>query len=270
MCRRLPHTTRKKAHVAACKLGIPPKDRAEEGILWYIRSHGLTGGDRLPSERELAERIGVSRTALRAAITQLIAAHILESRQGSGTYVQPPKPLNIFQETYNFSEAVRAAGMEPGSVLIYARVAEVDEALAPRIELEPGSPVLEMRRVRTADGCPVSIETAYVNLALCPGIEGHDFSVESLYDVLDDEYGVRVAHGVEQISITRLEPEEAALLDVDAGLPVFFERAIEYDSDHTPVEYLKSVIIPSRFRFASDGGDRDALAKEVDRTWLMA
>ncbi|MFR7405153.1 MAG: GntR family transcriptional regulator, partial [Coriobacteriaceae bacterium] len=66
-------------------MGIPPKDRAQEGIRCYIREAHLAGGDKLPSERVLSERLGVSRTALRAAITQLISMHVLESRRGSGT-----------------------------------------------------------------------------------------------------------------------------------------------------------------------------------------
>ena len=90
---------------------IPPKDRAVEGILWYIQHHQLAGGDRLPAERVLCEEIGVSRTALRAGITRLISCGTLESRRGSGTYLCPSKPLNIFQETYNFSDAVRTAGI---------------------------------------------------------------------------------------------------------------------------------------------------------------
>ena len=69
---------------------IPPTDRAVEGILWSIQHHQLTGGDRLPAERVLCEELGVSRTALRAAITRLFSCGTLESRRGSGTYVCPP------------------------------------------------------------------------------------------------------------------------------------------------------------------------------------
>ena len=58
---------------------IPPKDRAVEGIIWYIQSNGLVAGDRLPAERELCEIIGVSRTALRAAIARLVSCGNLES-----------------------------------------------------------------------------------------------------------------------------------------------------------------------------------------------
>ena len=213
--------------------------------MWYIKSEGLKGGDRLMPERELAEKLGVSRTALRAAITQLISTHVLESRQGSGTYVLPPKPINIFQETYNYSDAVRRAGREPGSRLEYA-----------------------IRRIRFADDEPVAIETAYVNYAICPGIEAHDFAVESLYDVLAADYGVHVGHGQERISIARATSEEASLLQVEEGSPVFFERAIECQADGVPVEYLKAVILPSRYRFASNGCENGSRPKEVKSSWL--
>ena len=127
---------------------IPPKDRAVEGILWYIQHHQLASGDRLPAERVLCEEIGVSRTALRAGITRLISCGTLESRRGSGTYVCPPKPLNIFQETYNFSDVVRTAGLHPSSRLVSTGTIEADEALADKLGVAVGAPLLRMQRVR--------------------------------------------------------------------------------------------------------------------------
>lgn len=251
--------------------GVPPKDKAHEGILWYIKNSGLTGGGKLPPERELAEMLGVSRTALRAAITKLISTHVLESKQGSGTYVLPPKPINVFQKTYNFSDAVRRAGREPGSRLVSARMDAVDGELAPKIELEVGAPVFMMSRVRLADGEPVALETAYVNYALCPGIERHNFGEESLYDVLASEYNVHVGHGSERISIARAHKAEAELLSIEEGEPVFFESAIERDAAGITVEYMKAVIVPSRYRFASDSSARGVRAGESDSVrdaWL--
>lgn len=246
---------------------IPPKDRAVEGILWYIQHYQLGGGDRLPAERVLCEVIGVSRTALRAAITRLISCGTLESRRGSGTYVCPPKPLNIFQKTYNFSDAVRSVGLHPSSRLISAEVVEADEATAKKFGLTPGDPMYRMRRVRLIEGEPAAIETARVNLSLCPTLPDHDYAQESLYDVLLQEGGVRVEHGREHISISRLNAEEAELLQQDEGTPVFYQSSLEFDKDMRFVEHCKSVILPTKYRFA-DNGEKNGVKNLVGEQWL--
>ena len=247
---------------------IPPKDRAVEGILWYIQHYQLGGGDRLPAERVLCEVIGVSRTALRAAITRLISCGTLESRRGSGTYVCPPKPLNIFQETYNFSDAVRTAGLHPSSRLVSTGAIGADEALADKFGVAVGAPLLRMQRVRLIEGEPASIETAHVNLSLCPSLPDHDFEQESLYDVLLKEGNVHVTHGKEHISISRLNADEAKLLGAQEGTPVFYKASHERDENDGFVEYCKSVILPTKYRFA-DNGEADGVATKVGVEWLM-
>lgn len=155
---------------------IPPKDRAFEGILWYIKHYDLQSGDRLPAERVLCEELGVSRTALRAAITRLISCGTLESRRGSGTYVCPPKPLNIFQETWNYTQAVERVGSKSTARLVWSKVVYADIDLAQKAQIDLGMPLFCIRRVRVVNGSPASIETAYVNLSLCPSLPDHDLS----------------------------------------------------------------------------------------------
>lgn len=246
---------------------IPPKDRAFEGIRWYIKHYDLQGGDRLPAERVLCEALGVSRTALRAAITRLISCGTLESRRGSGTYVCPPKPLNIFQETYNFSDAVRTAGLHPSSRLVSTETLEADETLADKLGVAVDAPLLRMQRVRLIEGEPASIETAHVNLSLCPSLPNHDYTQESLYDVLLQEGGVRVEHGCEHVSISRLNAEGAELLQQDEGTPVFYQSSIEFDKDMRFVEHCKSVILPTKFRFA-DNGEKNGMRSVAGEQWL--
>ena len=187
---------------------IPPKDRAVEGILWYIQHHQLASGDRLPAERVLCEVIGVS------------------------------------------TETV-----------------EADETLADKLGVAVGAPLLRMQRVRLIEGEPASIETAHVNLSLCPSLPNHDFECESLYDVLLKEGGVRVEHGREHISISRLNAEEAELLQQEEGTPVFYESTIEFDKDMRFVEHCKSVILPTKFRFA-DNGEKNGMRSVAGDQWL--
>ena len=129
---------------------IPPKDRAFEGILWYIKHYDLQSGDRLPAERVLCEELGVSRTALRAAITRLISCGTLESRRGSGTYVCPPKPLNIFQETWNYTQAVERVGSKSTARLVWSKVVYADIDLAQKAQIDLGMPLFCIRRVRVS------------------------------------------------------------------------------------------------------------------------
>lgn len=247
----------------------PPRDRAEEGILYYIQRYPLTGGDRLPAERNLADELGVSRTALRAAIARLESAHVLERRHGSGTFICPAKPVNIFETTYSYSDSVRAVGRRPGSRVISARWKAADAALAKRTGLTEGSPIFELFRVRLADEHPISIETSSINGLLCPGIDRFDFGGTELYRILECEYGIRICHGVERISISRANGDEADYLGIAKGSPVFFESALEYDIDHTLIEYVKTVINPARYRFASLSGRRKVIPKGVF-AWLNA
>ncbi len=53
----------------------------------YVRLAGLRAGDRLPAERELAERLGVSRTSVRQAIVALEVQGLIGVRHGDGTYL---------------------------------------------------------------------------------------------------------------------------------------------------------------------------------------
>jgi len=61
-----------------------------ERLQKLIASESLCPGDRLPSERQLAEQLGVSRSVIREAMGVLKARGILEARPGNGTYIRKP------------------------------------------------------------------------------------------------------------------------------------------------------------------------------------
>lgn len=170
--------------MAGGSYAIPPKDHAVEGILWYIPAPSACRRRSPAAERVLSKRLAfrVRRCAPVSRGSSLVERS--RARRGSGTYVCPPKPLNIFQETYNFSDAVRTAGLHPSSRLVSTGTIEADEALADKLGVAVGAPLLRMQRVRLIEGEPASIETAHVNLSLCPSLTEHDFECESLYDVL--------------------------------------------------------------------------------------
>ena len=66
--------------------------KVAEIIRAYIADQKLSAGDKLPSEREFAERMGVSRNIVREALRALELSGVIEKRQGKGAFVRAFDP----------------------------------------------------------------------------------------------------------------------------------------------------------------------------------
>src|ERR1051325_7140710 len=83
-------------------------DKVAAQLLASIKSGQLSAGSRLPSERELGEQFGVSRTVIREAISSLAARGVIEVRSGSGVHVAA---VNAAQVSEQMSLFLRGRGL---------------------------------------------------------------------------------------------------------------------------------------------------------------
>ncbi len=227
-----------------------PRDEAAERIEWYIVENRLAPHSRLPSERDMSDMWDCNRITLRAAIRRLIAEGLLYSKKGSGTYVAQPKIVRNLQDLKPFSAVVREAGRQPSSRVVSRSVVEGTKQVTQRLRLRLGSKVFILVRLRLVDAVPVMIETSCMDYQRVPGIEKHDFSRESLYDILERDYGVVAASGDETVGMTYCTRDEADLLGVAESDPVFLLAGLVSDANGIPVEYIRSVARPDHIRFA--------------------
>ena len=228
------------------------RDHATELVEGYISEHKLAAGDRLPSERDMCEMWGLNRTTLRNAIKRLISTGTLCSKVGSGTYVAPQKLVRDLHDTKGFSEVARAAGFNPTTEVLSFEMREADKTSTRKLHIPLGSKVYVLRRVRNLDGVPAMIETTQLNAALFPGLDRYDFSNDSLFRVMREEYGVDPVEGDEKLSVTRLDELEADALGFPAGNPAFFQMGVMVDSEGVPLEYFKGVVLSERVRIACE------------------
>ncbi len=171
-----------------------------------IQQGAYPPGARLPSERELALEFGVSRITARQALQELIQDGLTYSRVGKGTFVCPPK-IDLTVLT-SFSEESRQRGMTPGSRVLKTALVPAEAATASWLQVSPGTEIVVLTRVRLANNRPLALETAHLDHRLCPGIlDRHDFSHESLYEVLRQAYG-RVMVWADQIIEARQPTHE--------------------------------------------------------------
>ncbi|MFD0691044.1 GntR family transcriptional regulator [Actinomadura fibrosa] len=210
----------------------------------------LDVGDALPSERRLAEELGVSRPTLRQAIDGLVAEGLLDRRHGSGTYVAEPR-IAVSLTMTSFTEDMIRRGMKPGGRVLSFRAGPAGARIGRRLALSPIEEVLTIRRLRLADGAPMAIETLYLPRALLPGLRRQDLEGASFYDLLR-RGGVEIASGTETIEPTVTTAEEAAELGVPVHMPAFLFERITRDRDGRPLEYVRSLYRGDRYRLELD------------------
>jgi GntR family transcriptional regulator len=212
-----------------------------EGVIAQLQPGAL-----LPSERLLAERYRVARATVTQAVEGLVFRGLVYRVHGSGTFVAEPKHRQPLTLT-SFTEDMRARGMTPGSVVRSQAVIPASEVVARHLALAPGSPVVHLERVRTADGEPMALERTNLPAHRLPGLESADLADASLYELLARRWNVRVADADQWASVVRLSADEAAILQVPPDQPALLFQRLTRDPGGTPVEYVRSLYRGDRY-----------------------
>lgn len=218
----------------------------------------LSAGTALPSERDLADDLGLSRMTVRRAFEALVADGLIEQRQGSGTFVRPQRLEQSIDRVRGFTEEVRALGLASGSVLLDARSARADDDTARALLLESDTEVLRIARLRTADDEPLAIQIAHLIPALIELPIDELKRRGSLYRTIAEHYGLAPQRARQTVSARPASREERALLQLDDRTPVLALERTTFDADDRPFEYVRSAYRGDRYRMALDlrGPDR--------------
>lgn len=218
-----------------------------------ILSGALQPGARLPSERTIAQRYGLSRMTARQAVELLLRRGLVTRRPGSGTYVAPGRVEHSLQRFAGFSEQMRAQGIEPSGRVLTVRLLRGEGSEAERaLELVNGDACWMLKRVRFGDREPLVVEESYVPASVCPDLTQHNLAHSSLYEVMNRAYGVDPVRAHETIEPTACEPDAARHLGTRAGAPCILVTRLAFDGDGRPVEYARDVYRGDRARFVVD------------------
>jgi GntR family transcriptional regulator len=223
--------------------------RAWEGVSDAIQQGGYQPGDRLPTERDLADRLKVSRSTLRLALHDLERAGIVMRRpgRGGGTFVAAPKIERDLRSFAGLAEYIRRQGMEAGARVIAVVLTVAEEAEAEALQIACGDPIVLITRVRLAGGEPIALERSRFPAERFPGLAEQALG-GSLYDLIREVYGHSAERAVERIEPVAAEPEVASLLDVAPGTPLLAIERIAYDASGIPLEHADDLFRGDRTR----------------------
>lgn len=192
-------------------------------LLDMIESAELPVDAPIPSERELCARYGLSRMTVRQGVDQLVSEGRLYRVPGKGTFVARPKiemPLRL----NSFTEDMLARGMRPGAIDLDRRTVPADARLARTFEIELGTPIHIVERLRTADGEPMALERAHILASLAPDLLDRRLADRSLYGVLEAVYGLVFDAGDQTIDAGLADATDARHLQIPRGSAVLLLR----------------------------------------------
>ena len=203
-------------------------------------------GSKIPPEHELEQLYQVSRVTVRRALAELTAEGKLERKQGKGTFVSVPSGRVQLKSLHSFHDSCRMNHAIPSTDVIHQKEIAADSTDAEELNLDTGGRVLEILRVRKADGVPVVLERNRFSLAYA-WLEDQDLT-GSLYSLLR-EYGVEPKLAVHDVSMRFAAAEEAELLETEQGAPLVCLHEVIYDQKGRPLHNSVQLIRGERFVF---------------------
>jgi GntR family transcriptional regulator len=124
-------------------------------------------------------------------------------------------------------------------------------AIAPKLCIDEGSNVLYLCRLASADDEPIAIATVYLAMEETISVDADQLDRhESIYSFLDEKYGLRFTGGEKTMEAAGATAEEAALLGIEEGSPIFLERLTIWGrSRGESVAYTKAAIRGDRYKY---------------------
>ncbi len=201
----------------------PLYSRLKRLVQEAVAAGELKQGDSVPSERDVAELLRISRVTVRKAFSDLVSEGVLVQKRGSGTYVNGPlkrieQPLSRLT---SFSEDMALRGLKTDADWLDRSSGLPTPEEAFKLSMSPSDRVSRFHRLRRAGGIPLAIELAVIPQKFLPEPET---VTQSLYAALD-QLGYHPVRALQRLHATALSHQEAILLDLpDRSPALFIER----------------------------------------------
>lgn len=208
-------------------------------------------GSQLPTEAELCEMLGVSRTVVREALRVLEDDGLVARRHGVGTFVRNHPILKNLNFNFGITEMIESAGSRPGTSHLAIQKENADAEKADQLRVPLGSPLITVERVRTADGRPVvySLDTVTQALVEQAGFDPQLLLTESIYNILQSSLGQVVEYGIARLLPVAAPVQVTEKLKLPAHALTLYIVQTDYSSGDEPLIYSCEYHLPDAFDF---------------------
>jgi GntR family transcriptional regulator len=214
-----------------------------------IRNGRLRQHERIPSESELGKIHKASRITVRRALSDLENEQLIFKIAGKGAFVAKPRPFQKSERLQGFGEAMWNLGITvTNRVVSFASIAAPPDVAA-RLQVSDGSPLTEIRRVRCADGNPISFDITYVRRALGERLAREDLARRDIFLIIENDYAMPLDHDDLMVRADVAGEALARQLDVTLGAPILQVERLAWTKDGQAIDFEHIYYRGDSFRF---------------------
>lgn len=192
---------------------------------------------RMPSESELGKAFDVSRITVRQALGDLQKEGLIFKIHGKGTFVAKPKAFQNVSTLQGLAESMTQMGYEVLNRLRSFKFVLASALVAERLQVEEGSLVTEIKRVRLINREPVSLEVTYLPQAVGEKLEKADLATRDIFLILENDCGIAIGHADLAIDAVLADSDLTQALLVEEGAPIMRIERLTHAADGTPLDF---------------------------------
>lgn len=220
-------------------LYIQIKNEIEYNIL-----NTLNANERIPSEHTLMETYGVSRTTIRKAIDILEQEGLVYKKHGIGTFVSEEKVQQEIANYAGFSRQMKSQGFDVKYHTINKEIIQSDKLLANKLKISENEKIFYLQRRVRRDKEIINNTKSFIPYKYVKGIEEYNFEENSLYHILEKEFGLKVTIMTRGIKAIIANHDIAQILEISEGVPLLeFEGLVTAETDTSEtilIEYFQT------------------------------
>ncbi len=215
-------------------------DQVKAYLLSFIELNQLKHNDQLPSETDLAKKLGVSRNTIREAYIELEAEGVIIRRHGLGTFVtHSPVIRDSLDDFAPFHQIIKESGFTPGFETLSMGFVDAPDDVMDFFCLPVGEQVFRISRRVHADDKPVIYIQDFINPEINGQIDNWTEFDGNMIQFLTGALETPLHHIQSYIRAAALSQEVAPYLDLKSGTPILSVRSLIFKEDNQPVAYSK-------------------------------
>jgi len=227
---------------------LPLYYQLKESILEAIKNEEIVVGEKIPSERELAEYHNISRMTVKKAVDILVNNDYLIKKQGRGTFVSNYKESYSISPLLSFTKEMEKKGLNyKNKILNFSKIK--DKKIAKKLNLKENDEFFKIERLRLIENKPFLLEKTYLSTKKIADLKKEDLKTNSLFKLIKNKYNIKLKNAEAEIEAVILNDQVAKKMKVKEGMLGLYFEQISRDENDEIIEYTSAYYRNDNYKF---------------------